>query len=235
MGIMQQLVVDVQLHSGQRRLMLPFGRSQIDLRARRFHLDEASLAQVRKLTAQATQPAASASQKTYQIATVEQSAALEASAPLEGVPVVAVPASAPPVVQSPPVQTVPTRPAPYIAQPQPIASTPSVTPTVYSQAPTNDVTTEYVDEYDDVVEEETIPLLEERLIVNRERQKRGEVVVRKEIETEIVEVPVQREKLIVEEVGPTPKQLAEIDLHEDEPPIPGSETRQVKRSQRRRQ
>lgn len=65
-----------------------------------------------------------------------------------------------------------------------------------------------------IVEEETIPLKEERLMVDRHRRKAGEVIVRKEIETEIIEVPVQREKLIVEQVGDNPKQLAEIDLAE---------------------
>jgi uncharacterized protein (TIGR02271 family) len=61
----------------------------------------------------------------------------------------------------------------------------------------------------------TIHLLEEQLTVNREKRKIGEVIVRKEIETQIVEVPVRREKLIVEQVGLEPKQLASIDLGKD--------------------
>lgn len=64
----------------------------------------------------------------------------------------------------------------------------------------------------EVVEEETIPVLEERLIVNSNRRKVGEVVVRKEIETRMVQVPVRREKLIVEQLGDKTKRLAEIDL-----------------------
>jgi stress response protein YsnF len=64
----------------------------------------------------------------------------------------------------------------------------------------------------EVVEEEIVRLLEERLIVNRSKRKVGDVVVRKEIETRIVEVPVHREKLIVEQVGSENKVLAEIDL-----------------------
>lgn len=67
-----------------------------------------------------------------------------------------------------------------------------------------------------LVEEEIVRLLEERLVVNRSKRKIGEVVVRKEIETQIVEVPIQREKLIIEQVGPEPKQLAEIDLGKGE-------------------
>jgi Domain of unknown function (DUF2382) len=62
--------------------------------------------------------------------------------------------------------------------------------------------------------EEVIPLLEERLMVNLIRRKVGEVVVRKEIETHILQmqVPIRREKLIVEQVLPEYKRLAEVDL-----------------------
>jgi Domain of unknown function (DUF2382) len=62
--------------------------------------------------------------------------------------------------------------------------------------------------------EEVIALLEERLIVNFTRQKVGEIVVRKEIETQVlqVQVPVRREKLIIEQVSPEYKLLSEIDL-----------------------
>ena len=58
----------------------------------------------------------------------------------------------------------------------------------------------------------TIRLLEERLVVNRSKRKVGEVIVRKEIETRMVQVPVRREKLIIEQVGLEPKRLAEVDL-----------------------
>lgn len=76
-------------------------------------------------------------------------------------------------------------------------------------------------EYPKVVDEETFQALEERLVVDHHVRKAGEVIVRKEIETEIVEVPVKREKLIVEQAGAEPRQLAEIDLHED--PISNSD------------
>jgi hypothetical protein len=68
------------------------------------------------------------------------------------------------------------------------------------------------------VEEEIVRLLEERLVVNRSKWKVGEVIVRKEIETEIVQVPLRREKLIIniEQVGVETKQLAEIDLAKGE-------------------
>jgi Domain of unknown function (DUF2382) len=63
-----------------------------------------------------------------------------------------------------------------------------------------------------VVSETMIPLLEERLAVDFHRRKIGEVVVRKEIDICIVEVPVRRERLIVEQVSPTYEQLAVVDL-----------------------
>ncbi|MEG4939989.1 DUF2382 domain-containing protein [Microcoleus sp. F4-D5] len=66
----------------------------------------------------------------------------------------------------------------------------------------------------DTVDREVIRLLEERLVINRSKRKVGEVIVRKEIETRMVQVPLQWEKLIVEQVGEDPKVLAEIDLGE---------------------
>ncbi|HEY9596385.1 MAG TPA: DUF2382 domain-containing protein [Cyanophyceae cyanobacterium] len=82
-----------------------------------------------------------------------------------------------------------------------------------------DVDDEDVQQSDDspeIVEEEIVRLLEERLVVNRHKRKVGEIVVRKEIETRIVEVPIQREKLIIEQVGSETKTLAEIDLGQGE-------------------
>lgn len=68
----------------------------------------------------------------------------------------------------------------------------------------------------EILEEEIVRLLEERLVIDRTRRKVGEVIVRKEIETRIVQVPVRREKLIVEQVSPERKQLAEINLGQEE-------------------
>lgn len=69
--------------------------------------------------------------------------------------------------------------------------------------------------------EEVIRLLGERLIVDRSKRKVGEVVIRKEIEMRMVQVPVRYEKLIVEQIGSENKQLAEIELGKEE--IPGIE------------
>ncbi|HEY9827551.1 MAG TPA: DUF2382 domain-containing protein [Stenomitos sp.] len=65
-----------------------------------------------------------------------------------------------------------------------------------------------------IKEQTVIPLLEERLIVNLTQEKRGEIVVRKEVETRLikVEVPVRHEKLIVEQTLPEYQKIAEVDI-----------------------
>lgn len=68
----------------------------------------------------------------------------------------------------------------------------------------------------EVVEAEIIRLLGERLVVDSSKRKVGEVIVRKEIETRMVQVPVRHERLIIEQVSPEHKQLAEIDLGQGE-------------------
>jgi len=94
------------------------------------------------------------------------------------------------------------------------------TPSSETAMPTEiEEATEDLTEFDDssnVVEEEIVRLLEERLVVNRRKHKIGEVVVRKEIETQIIEVPIQREILIIEQVGSETKRLAAIDLSKGE-------------------
>jgi stress response protein YsnF len=66
----------------------------------------------------------------------------------------------------------------------------------------------------DPVRDITIPLLAERLVIDRHKRKVGEVVVRKEVVTEVIEVLVRREKLVVEQLEPEFRQLAEIDMGE---------------------
>lgn len=66
------------------------------------------------------------------------------------------------------------------------------------------------------VPEEVIRLLGERLLVKQRKRKVGEVIIRKAIETQWIEVPVRREKLIVEQVSPELKRLVEIDLGQGE-------------------
>ncbi|MUG96530.1 DUF2382 domain-containing protein [Scytonema sp. UIC 10036] len=64
--------------------------------------------------------------------------------------------------------------------------------------------------------DEIVRLLGERVIIDRKKRKVGEVIVRKQVETRMVQVPVRNEKLIVEQVSPERKQLAEIDLRQGE-------------------
>jgi hypothetical protein len=49
-------------------------------------------------------------------------------------------------------------------------------------------------------------------VIDRSKRKIGEVIVRKEVHTRLVEVPVRYERLIIEQVSPNPQQLAAIDL-----------------------
>ncbi|WP_309743225.1 MULTISPECIES: DUF2382 domain-containing protein [unclassified Chamaesiphon] len=65
-----------------------------------------------------------------------------------------------------------------------------------------------------ILTEKVISLLEERLVVDLTRRKVGDIVVRKEIETQLVQVqvPIRRETLIVEQVSPEYKRIAQIDL-----------------------
>jgi uncharacterized protein (TIGR02271 family) len=61
------------------------------------------------------------------------------------------------------------------------------------------------DLYDTSRQDERIRLYEERLIANKQRQKAGEVAIGKHVETERaqVEVPVEKERVVVERVAPT--------------------------------
>lgn len=64
-------------------------------------------------------------------------------------------------------------------------------------------------------DERVLRLLQEKLVVERKKRKVGEVIVRKVVETRMVQVPVHREKLIVEQIGSQQQTLAEIDLGEE--------------------
>lgn len=69
----------------------------------------------------------------------------------------------------------------------------------------------------DLLENElVIPLWDERLKINRQKRKVGEIVVRKEIETRLIKVPIRREKLIVEQVSPDYQQIAILELGQAE-------------------
>ncbi|WP_445628899.1 YsnF/AvaK domain-containing protein [Nostoc sp. DSM 114167] len=92
---------------------------------------------------------------------------------------------------------------------------------------TTNSSVESLNNLEQIPEEQIIRLLEERLVVESSKRKVGEVIVRKVIETRMVQVPVRREKLIVEQISPEHKQLAEIDLGQGE--ISGLDLTEVER------
>ncbi|WP_448271769.1 YsnF/AvaK domain-containing protein [Nostoc sp. DSM 114160] len=92
---------------------------------------------------------------------------------------------------------------------------------------TTNSSVESLNNLEQIPEEQIIRLLEERLVVESSKRKVGEVIVRKVIETRMVQVPVWREKLIVEQISPEHKQLAEIDLGQEE--ISGVDLTEVER------
>ena len=67
----------------------------------------------------------------------------------------------------------------------------------------------------DPLEIQNISLLEEKLIVKRSKHKVGEVVVRKEVETRMLHIPIRREKLVIEKIGTTTEHLTEVNLGEE--------------------
>lgn len=67
----------------------------------------------------------------------------------------------------------------------------------------------------DVKESKQISLYEEKLAVTRHQKKVGEVIVRKKIETKMIQVPVRQEKLIIERIGENSEQLAEVVINEE--------------------
>ncbi len=61
-----------------------------------------------------------------------------------------------------------------------------------------------------------IALLEEKLLVKRRKRKVGDVIVRKQVETRMVQVPLRRETLIVERTGNNPERLTEVVISENQ-------------------
>lgn len=206
-----------------KQLLLPVHLAQVELATQRLYVPSLNRQQVLNTPAYHRNPAVQSGSviaptvNPTKMRSLEQSAPLEASAPLEGYSVAHPPI--PPLTTGQPVPHTPMSPVahptpavpPTPAQPaiaHPTAPVAKPTPHSHQTPPTRPPA--------EVTREEVIPLREERVVVDRTKQKIGEVVVRKEIETEMVQVPVQREKLIVEQVGADPKQLAEIDLTEED-------------------
>jgi len=229
-GELQYLVVEFLTWDAGKRLLIPINLVQVDLPTQRLYVPSLNRQQVLDTPAYDRNPAV-AQQRESAVGSgippmrpLESGAPLEAAAPLEGYRVVetvsaagyttpVAPVTSPSITSQPAqphVEVPPTRPPAEFTQAQ---ASPS-----FEVAPTRPSA--------DVTQAEVIPLKEERLVVDKKKQKLGEVVVRKEVETEYIQVPVQREKLIVEQVGEEPKQLAEIDLT-DESQLPHTSQREV--------
>lgn len=105
-----------------------------------------------------------------------------------------------------------------VASSEPLARQLEVVPSELSAPMTSEINNQIntqLSSSQDISTEEIIKLLAERVVVERTKRKVGEVIVRKEIETRMVEVPVRYEKLIVEQVNPEHKQIAEINLGQE--------------------
>ncbi|MDX2239153.1 MAG: DUF2382 domain-containing protein [Leptolyngbyaceae cyanobacterium bins.302] len=210
-GELQYLVVEFVEWDPGKQLLIPVHLAQVDLPTQRLYVPSLNRQQVLATPAYNRNPAVNPTPArpvqpdVAPMRSLEQSVPLEASAPLEGYPVSHPPNS--PLHPTQPVAAVPSTPVPT-SQPPAARSSPPVRPIPPTRPPADLPQAQ-------VIHEEVIPVREERLVVDHKKQKAGEVIVRKEIETEIVEVPVQREKLIVEQVGAEPRQLAEIDLADE--------------------
>lgn len=229
-GRVQYLILNLHPSIAAKQVVLPFDRARIDLQGRRVHVDTLSVSEAGSLpiyhaaTAQSsdyaagtTAPSASVS-RTHPPTVLEASAPLETSTPLES----PIPLEGWGVVQSAPVRREGATPAqpPVIMEPVGYDERPVEAAIPRSAAPVGEVKRDAIAQPISkpdltVAEQETVRLLEERLLVNRQKRKVGEVIVRKAIETRIVEVPVRREMLIVEQVSPERKQLASIDLGQE--------------------
>lgn len=239
-GNFRYLVIDISGWFSGKQVLVPLGRSRIDLQNQRVYLHGLSKSQAKKLPTYHGETGVDYQHEedvrnVYRVRTVDDSAPLESSAPLEAprVRYTAAPMQQPSAAVPPQPVTPPVAPAQaaYTAETYNYQQDPDLygvndrdhRPFVQYHDRVRDRVDRRADdvvinppiEPSRVVHEDTIPLREERLIVDKHKQKAGEVIVRKEIETEIIEVPIQREKLIIEQVGPEPKQLAEIDLADE--------------------
>jgi hypothetical protein len=183
------VVLKVGSWLSSRQVRVPLRHYQVDMNQHRLYLKEWTKESIEQL-------------HTYSPARTQSlDASLEAALPLESVvpleqPVVRVAAYAPPI--EPPVEL-------PVELPVNIPEA-AIAPETHEKEITPEVSPRQV------AGEAVIPLLAERVVVDRQKRKSGEIVVRKVIETEIIEVQVRREKLIVEQVSPSYKELAVIDL-----------------------
>jgi stress response protein YsnF len=210
------LVVEIGSWLSRKQVLLPLSRFEVAPAERRLYAVGVSKADVENLPLYVAREVKSdelhtttSTSDVHPVSILEASPPIEASLPLETdamvVPVVRSVGSTVPVVEPVATPIVKSVDEP-VAAPLPVSSQHSSELAHTGLATPSAAHT---------VAEETVRLLEERLIVGRQKRKVGEVIVRKAVETRMVEVPVRWERLIVEQVSPERKQLASIDLHQE--------------------
>lgn len=204
-GQFRYLILDTGFWIFGKRVLLPVGRFRSSAQQRRIYLKDVSRSQVAALPEYHEGVVVDTQyedrvQQIYQMAPLEASPPLEAAAALVG-------------DRTPP-------PAPPTSQVA--AAVPPAVPSRYEQQP---------DLYALVPEQhEAFKLYEERLVASKRRQKAGEVVVRKRVETRVarVAVPLLKERVLIQrhpgQQGQrvaaaanafTPAEVLRIDLYEE--------------------
>ncbi|HEY9814313.1 MAG TPA: DUF2382 domain-containing protein [Candidatus Obscuribacterales bacterium] len=227
-GLSSYLTVYLE-HSSQKYVLLPSEWFQVDRAARRVYLNGLTRSQlialpsfdptgvIRRSPSRRSTPKPASAQQTWEKGALESSGPLESSVSLES----SVPLESSRALESfaplDSVSTAPIRPPAPVNRPD-IVRNPAAPPEeMPSPSSPKTLTPETGQEI--VREIKPIQLLEERIVSDRQRRKVGEVIIRKVVETQIVEVPVRREKLVIEQVGTNPKPLASIDFGQDGQPV----------------
>ncbi|MDX2214585.1 MAG: PRC-barrel domain-containing protein [Oculatellaceae cyanobacterium bins.114] len=229
-GQFYYLIADIQSPKVSNHVLIPLRQTRVDLEGERVYLSGLDATQITELPTydihdahligsfNTTQNKSTGYTTDSPVLVLEGSAPLEASLSLESVtpleaqvvklvrPVTTPITTSPTTVSSP----LPTPPDSQSTSPEEISLEQMILPKRYESGQSPLATSSSTSS--DVLDEQTIRLLEERLQVNLQKRKVGEVIVRKEIETQIIEVPIRRERLVVEQISPEHKQLAVIDL-----------------------
>jgi stress response protein YsnF len=177
------LIIEIGSWLASRQVLLLLRSYRINLKAQRIDIDGWSKEEINQLP---TYPREAQVEDAF--TSLETSASLESGAALEA-----------PIARE------------VYLDPDLLETSPSLQKLPMSASLTNEEITPFGTSAE-ILDEKIIPLLEERLIIDRHKRKSGEIVIRKVIETEVIEVLVRREKLIVEQVSPEYKELAVIDL-----------------------
>lgn len=225
-GRFQYFVVNLQPTAASQQVLLGLKQGQVDFDRQRVYVSKLSHRDVMNLphytnqttltteTVGSTNPLLSTpveASRPLQVSTpVEVSAPLENSTALETSRVIRQPVVPEAYLEGHRAQTMAQPVETHRVEPAPIVPEVALSET---QVQTPVVTHGTV--RGNVVEQELIPLLEEKLLVQYRRRKVGDVIVRKEVETRMIQVPVRREKLIVEQVTPERRPLAVVDLLDD--------------------